>query len=182
MADILIRDVPEHVVAALDARARRLGLSRSEYIRRQLAAGPARRKPGRRAVGRADRARLVRITTVTWLEMGFLARSADDLRTLSRRPPLSAMPVEYLTPAMEDRAVAVQIALADRGHHRVPSISDLLAAAAAELSGLTVLHFDKDFELIAAMTGQPMERLDGGRRVILGKFPFPANGNLPRIT
>lgn len=38
MADILIRDVPEHVLAALDAKARRLGLSRSEYVRRQLAA------------------------------------------------------------------------------------------------------------------------------------------------
>ncbi|MPY91982.1 MAG: ribbon-helix-helix protein, CopG family [Acidimicrobiia bacterium] len=38
MADILIRDVPEHVVAALDERARKLGLSRSEFLRRQLSA------------------------------------------------------------------------------------------------------------------------------------------------
>jgi hypothetical protein len=38
MADILIRDVPEHVITILDANARRLGLSRSEYVRRQLAA------------------------------------------------------------------------------------------------------------------------------------------------
>lgn len=37
MPDMLIRDVPEHVLAALDAKARRLGLSRSEYVRRQLA-------------------------------------------------------------------------------------------------------------------------------------------------
>ncbi len=37
MADILIRDVPERVLAALDTNARRLGLSRSEYIRRRLA-------------------------------------------------------------------------------------------------------------------------------------------------
>ncbi|MEV6305086.1 ribbon-helix-helix protein, CopG family [Actinoplanes sp. NPDC051861] len=35
--DLLIRDVPEEVVAALDAEARRLGLSRSEYLRRRLA-------------------------------------------------------------------------------------------------------------------------------------------------
>ncbi len=34
--DILIRDLPEHVVAAIDANARRLGLSRNEYLRRQL--------------------------------------------------------------------------------------------------------------------------------------------------
>jgi hypothetical protein len=36
MPDILIRDVPEHVVAAIDANAQRLGLSRNEYLRRQL--------------------------------------------------------------------------------------------------------------------------------------------------
>lgn len=37
MADVLVRDVPEEVVAALDAHATRLGLSRSEYVRRRLA-------------------------------------------------------------------------------------------------------------------------------------------------
>jgi hypothetical protein len=37
MADVLIRDVPDEVVAALDAHAGRLGLSRSEYVRRRLA-------------------------------------------------------------------------------------------------------------------------------------------------
>jgi plasmid stability protein len=37
MADLLIRDVPDEVVAAVDARASRLGLSRSEYVRRRLA-------------------------------------------------------------------------------------------------------------------------------------------------
>jgi plasmid stability protein len=37
MTDMLIRDVPDDVVAALDARASRLGLSRSEYVRRRLA-------------------------------------------------------------------------------------------------------------------------------------------------
>jgi predicted nucleic acid-binding protein len=102
---------------------------------------------------------LVRITTVTRLEIGFSARSGPDLRAGLRQPPLSAMPVEYLTPAIEDRAVAVQAVLADRGQHRAPSIPDLVIAAAAELSGLTVLHLDKDFDLIADVTGQPVERL-----------------------
>jgi hypothetical protein len=37
MTDLLIRDVPDDVVAALDADAGRLGLSRSEYLRRTLA-------------------------------------------------------------------------------------------------------------------------------------------------
>lgn len=37
MTDVLVRDVPEDVIAALDSRASRLGLSRSEYLRRRLA-------------------------------------------------------------------------------------------------------------------------------------------------
>lgn len=102
---------------------------------------------------------LVRITTVTRLEVGFSARSAEDLRTSLGRAPLSAMPLEYLTPAIEDRAVAVQLALADRGQHRAPSIPDLLNAAAAEFAQLTLLHIDQHYELIAAVTGQPIERL-----------------------
>ena len=102
---------------------------------------------------------LVRITTVTRLEVGYSARSGHDLRTGLREPPLAAMPVEYLTPAIEDRAGEVQILLADRGQHRAPSIPDLIIAATAELAGLTVLHLDKDFEIIATVTGQPLERL-----------------------
>jgi predicted nucleic acid-binding protein len=69
------------------------------------------------------------------------------------------MPVEYLTPAIEDRAVEILTLLADRGQHRAPSIPDLIIAATAELAGLTVLHLDKDFEVIADVTGQPIERL-----------------------
>ena len=38
MADVLIRDIPDDVIAALDAHAARLGLSRSEYVRRRLVA------------------------------------------------------------------------------------------------------------------------------------------------
>ena len=102
---------------------------------------------------------LVRITTMTRLEVGYSARSGPDLRTGLHEPPLAAMPVEYLTPAVEDRAVEVQTLLADRGQHRAPSIPDLIIAATAELAGLTVLHVDKDFEVIATVTGQPLERL-----------------------
>jgi hypothetical protein len=36
MTDMLIRDVPDDVIAAVDAHARRLGLSRTEYVRRRL--------------------------------------------------------------------------------------------------------------------------------------------------
>ena len=102
---------------------------------------------------------LVRITTVTRLEVGYSARNADDALSLLTSPPVSAMPVEYLTPAVEDRAVQVQRLLASQGQHRAPSIPDIIIAAAAELAGLTILHLDKDFDLIADITGQPTERL-----------------------
>jgi predicted nucleic acid-binding protein len=108
---------------------------------------------------RIDRG-LVRISTVTRLEVGYSARTASDHRTLLAEPPMSSMPVEYLTPTIEDRAVELQLVLAERGLHRAPSIPDLLIAATAELADLTVLHLDKDFELIAELTGQPTERLE----------------------
>ena len=107
---------------------------------------------------RIDRA-LVRISTLTRLEVGFSARAGDDLRQAWSQPPLASMPIEYVTPAIEDRAVEVQALLADRGQHRGVSVPDLLVAATAELVGLTVLHVDKDFELIAQITGQPLERI-----------------------
>jgi len=108
--------------------------------------------------GRIERG-LVRISTVTRLEVGYSARTGQALRDATRRPPLSSMPVEYQTPVIEDRAVQVQMLLADRGQHRAASIPDLLVAATAEIVGLTLLHVDKDFELIASVTGQPAERL-----------------------
>jgi predicted nucleic acid-binding protein len=102
---------------------------------------------------------LVRITTMTRLEVGYSARTAAQARSVFGTPPISMMPVEYLTPAIEDRALEVQLLLANKGHHRAPSIPDLLIAATAELAGLTVLHLDKDFDLIAELTGQDCERL-----------------------
>lgn len=102
---------------------------------------------------------LVHVTSVTLLEVGYSARTVQDLRSASGKPPLSLMPIEYLTPAMEQRAIEVQARLADRGQHRAPGIPDLLIAAAAERAGHTVLHVDKDFEVIAGITGQPTERL-----------------------
>jgi predicted nucleic acid-binding protein len=105
---------------------------------------------------------LVHVTTMTLLEVGFSARSADEHRSLLLQPPVAAMPVENLTPAAERRAVAVQSQLASAGQHRAPSVADLLIAATAEQTGLVVLHLDKNFELIADLTGQPTERLAQG--------------------
>lgn len=102
---------------------------------------------------------LVHITTLTLLEIGYSARSGADLQDELHRPPLALMPIEYLTPASESRAMTVQALLAERGLHRAPSVPDLLIAASAELAGATLLHVDKDFDLIANVTRQPVESL-----------------------
>jgi len=113
---------------------------------------------------------LVRVSTVTRLQIGFSARTGDELRAGLRRPPLASIPVEYLTPGIEDRVVEVQQFLADRGQHRAAAVPDLLSAVTAELASLTVLHRDKDFDLIAEVTGQ---QIDSG---------FPGSGECPRPT
>ncbi|MGC1208689.1 MAG: VapC toxin family PIN domain ribonuclease, partial [Ornithinimicrobium sp.] len=59
----------------------------------------------------------------------------------------------------EDRAVEVQRFLAERGYHRAPSIPNLLIAAAAELNQQALLHLDRDFDLIADITGQRVEEI-----------------------
>jgi predicted nucleic acid-binding protein len=102
---------------------------------------------------------IVRIATVTLLEVGYSARDAQDLDAGLRGPPVGSMPIQYTTPIAEDRAVQVLTLLADRGHHRAPSIPDLIIAATAESAGLVVLHNDKDFDLIAEITGQSVQRL-----------------------
>jgi predicted nucleic acid-binding protein len=129
-------------------------IDKSAYVRLQLGRA-ANRDEWSARINRG----LVRLATITRLELGYSARSGDTGRRQFALPPLSLMPIEYLTPAIEDRAFQVQMLLADRGQHRAPSIADLLIAATAEKAALTVLAADKDFHLIATITGQPIETL-----------------------
>ena len=102
---------------------------------------------------------LVRISTPTLLEEGFSARSGTDWEATVHDRFHQLLPLEYITPDAERRALEVQAVLAKRGQQRAASVPDLLIAAIAERSGLTVLHVDKGFDLIADVTGQPVERL-----------------------
>jgi predicted nucleic acid-binding protein len=129
-------------------------IDKSAYVRLQLGRAAKPEKWNTR-IARG----LVRLSTITRLELGYSVRSGEAGRQATARPPLALMPIARLTPAMEDRAFEVQMLLADRGQHRAPSVSDLLIAATAEKMGLTVLAVDKDFDLIAAITGQPVETL-----------------------
>lgn len=101
---------------------------------------------------------LVHVSTVTRLEIGYSIRSAAALAA-ELEDLLGRLVSVYTPPRAEDRAIEVQAILTERGHHRAPSIPDLLVAATAEANGHVVLHLDKDFELIAEITGQSVERL-----------------------
>jgi predicted nucleic acid-binding protein len=68
-----------------------------------------------------------------------------------------ALPFVDLSQSDFDRAIDVLEGLAKAGHHRAAGIPDLLIAAVAERYMLTVLHYDKDFDLISKVTGQAME-------------------------
>lgn len=129
-------------------------IDKSAFVRLSLSADPE------SWLERIDRG-LIGITTVTLLELGFSARSAKDWTAGMTLPPVSRLLLENSTPAIEARALEVQGILAELGHHRAAKIPDLLIAATAELAGYSVLHLDKDFELIAHVTGQPVVRLAG---------------------
>jgi predicted nucleic acid-binding protein len=64
--------------------------------------------------------------------------------------------IDVDTAAM-DRALAVHRGLASTSQHRQFRLPDLIIAASAELHGATVLHYDADYDRIAAVTGQPTE-------------------------
>jgi len=53
-----------------------------------------------------------------------------------------------------ERAIEVHAKLAEKGLHRSVPMPDLLIAATAERHGVTVLHYDADFDVIAEVTGQ----------------------------
>ncbi|MGB3675484.1 MAG: PIN domain-containing protein [Candidatus Nanopelagicales bacterium] len=90
---------------------------------------------------------LVHIYTMTLLEVGYSARTADDLARGRQTRHCGLCRWRICPPAIEDRALEVQQQLAERGQHRASSIPDLLIAATAEFSNRVVLHLDKDGHL-----------------------------------
>ena len=88
------------------------------------------------------------------LEIGFSARSAEEWDALTEA--LDAFALVETDASHVRRARQVQRLLAAQ-RQRGRKIPDLLVAAAAEESGLAVLHYDADFDLIASVTGQLCE-------------------------
>jgi len=89
------------------------------------------------------------------LELLFSAPDPGTYAELAR--VLRALPRVPVSDAAVDRALEVQGLLAARSQHRAVPLPDLLVAACAERAGLTVLHYDADFDRIAVVTDQPMQ-------------------------
>ena len=89
------------------------------------------------------------------LELFYSARTLADLRRI--RADRRALPSLAMIQADFDRAADVMELLAKRGSHRSAGIPDLLIAAAAERAGLCLIHYDQDFDAIAAVTAQKAE-------------------------
>ncbi|HEV7762094.1 MAG TPA: PIN domain-containing protein [Acidimicrobiales bacterium] len=98
---------------------------------------------------------LVARCTFTDLEAGLLGRNTAHHRTLSGLR--ATWPLVEVDQGMLDRAWDVQQLLVQRNHHRAVKTLDLLIAAAAELADLVVLHYDRDYDRIAKVTGQRTE-------------------------
>jgi len=89
--------------------------------------------------------------TICDLEVGYSARSGAEWDEL--RAALDTFASVETTASHVRRALQVQRLLAEQSQ-RGRKIPDLLVAAAAEDMGMTVLHYDSDFDLIASVTGQ----------------------------
>ena len=102
-----------------------------------------------------------RIATCDMVRLELLWTSRDHADFVEMREKLNALRAAPMGDRVWRRAMDVFEAFAELGplHHRQVGVADLLIAAAAELAELTVLHYDRDFELIAEVTGQPVRAL-----------------------
>jgi predicted nucleic acid-binding protein len=91
------------------------------------------------------------------LELLYSARSRAEFTGL--RDDLAALPELPLDRYAIALAERTQVALAATSQHRGPKVIDLLVAGVAEASGAILLHYDRHFDAIARVTGQPTEWL-----------------------
>lgn len=98
-----------------------------------------------------------RIATCGIVDLELLYSASDPAIYAELARVLRSLPRVPVTDAAVDRALEVQGLLAARSQHRAVSLPDLLVAACAEMAGLTVLHYDADFDRIAEVTDQPVQ-------------------------
>lgn len=117
-----------------------------------------RNQDGRRAFIALDDEGSLATCDVIDLEVGYSARNFPEYERIwaARESAYVTLPI---TPTVCRRARQVQRQLAEHGQHRGAGVPDLLIAACAELHQATVVHYDADFDAVAAITGQPMRWL-----------------------
>ena len=91
------------------------------------------------------------------MELLWTTRNATEFDGF--RLDLQALPQLDVGRVVWDRAVAVWRELVARGRHRQARQTDLVVAATAELAGVGVCHYDRHFEVIAEVTGQPVRTI-----------------------
>jgi predicted nucleic acid-binding protein len=101
------------------------------------------------------------IATCAMVKLELLWETQDSTAFRRRRGLLDALDEIAIDERVWERATDVFEQLGSDGplHHRRVSLPDLLIAAAAELAGVPVCHYDRDYELIAAVTGQPVRAI-----------------------
>ncbi|MGH3713637.1 MAG: PIN domain nuclease [Micromonosporaceae bacterium] len=97
---------------------------------------------------------LLAVCPVTELELLYTARSRRE-RDVMLDKLRSTFTWVVMPDRVFDHAAQTQAALTSRGLHRSAGPVDLLVAAAAQLHDLTLLHYDRDFEQVSEVTGQP---------------------------
>jgi hypothetical protein len=102
-----------------------------------------------------------RIATCAPVRIELLESTRDAAEFAARRGTLDSLPLVAVGAREWRRAEDVYFQLAERGplHHRQVPMPDLLIAAAAERAEIPVLHYDRHFELIASITGQPVRAI-----------------------
>ena len=98
---------------------------------------------------------LVATCTLVDLEILFSTRAPSEYHHVSRE--LAGFERLDIEQPDWQRAQEVQAALAATGRTRAVGVPDLLLAAVAERHRVTLLHYDRDFDVVAAVTGQPSE-------------------------
>lgn len=98
-----------------------------------------------------------RIATCGIVDLELLYSATDPAIYAELAVALRAMPRVPVTEVVVDRAIEVQGQLAMTSQHRSVPLPDLLIAACAESAGLTVLHYDADYDRIAGVTGQSVQ-------------------------
>lgn len=115
------------------------------------------RDPGvRKTWHEALTAGVIAICDPVELELLFTAQSLAD--RLRKKELLAELFGWVVTPDnVWTRAHRVQQLLTEQATHRSAGVADLTIAATAEANRLTMLHYDRDFETVAAATGQPTQ-------------------------